>query len=62
MKQINEKATAVTAASDSDNACTDCGRSWSGKLNFCGVCGNRLIPYSQLKQFFPNRRFVRVNY
>ncbi len=62
MKQINEKATAVTAASDSDNACTDCGRAWSGKLNFCGVCGNRLIPYSQLKQFFPNRRFVRVNY
>lgn len=62
MNQINQKATAITAALETDNACNNCGRSWSGNLNFCGVCGNRLIPYSQLKQFFPNRRFVRVNY
>lgn len=62
MKQISEEATAVTAASDSDNACTDCGRAWSGRLNFCGVCGNRLIPYSQLKKFFPNTKFMKINY
>lgn len=58
----DSEAASASTALESDNACTNCGRSWSGKLNFCGVCGNRLIPYLQLTQFFPNKRFVRVKY
>ncbi|OAT71911.1 hypothetical protein [Parageobacillus thermoglucosidasius] len=57
--ELEKKATAETAVPKVNlNGCTNCGRAWHENLAFCGVCGNRLIPVSELKKFYPNRNFT----
>ncbi|XKH51363.1 hypothetical protein LG275_03960 [Chryseomicrobium palamuruense] len=41
-----------------DLGCTHCGRAWKSPNGYCGACGNRLIPISQLEQFYPGRTFT----
>jgi hypothetical protein len=60
--ELEKKAAAATTAEiTNSNGCTECGRAWNSYLRYCGVCGNRLVPVSQLEKFFPQRKFTRVN-
>jgi ABC-type ATPase with predicted acetyltransferase domain len=61
-KVVQQRAYAATTDEiTNSNGCTECGRAWNSNLRYCGICGNRLVPVSQLKKFFPQRKFTRVN-